>query len=322
MADYLEGDLSLNKRAIFDAHLDGCPECAAEIAEMRATIGALRSLPLPEPPPNLASDVMRRIRAGEGHANWSDLLVGWLERLMPPQVAVPVTAVATAVGVLLLTGQLESPLPAGTPERGALAQRSPVQVVIKLEGVEPQVAMDPMAGFGRASARQWNTAPWHQAVAYHNQNEPYVSRSLSEGGGSSPLGLLAAVPAGRSSSAPTSAHTVGWHRALAPVTSPASLDPSPDHSLMVLDDRLQRMMRSPARFARQQLRLSLAEQELWARRLSERARDLGQLDDAFTKLRGTGDGRHGELYRGRVSPSAQVSSASLVLGESLLRREL
>lgn len=36
------------------------------------------------------------------------------------------------------------------------------------------------------------------------------------------------------------------------------------------------------------------------------------------ELRGVGDGRHGELYRGRISPSAEVSSASLSLGESLV----
>jgi len=36
------------------------------------------------------------------------------------------------------------------------------------------------------------------------------------------------------------------------------------------------------------------------------------------ELRGVGDGRHGELYRGRISPSAEVSSASLALGESLM----
>ena len=37
MADYLEGDLSLSKRALFDAHLDACTECARELSEMRGT---------------------------------------------------------------------------------------------------------------------------------------------------------------------------------------------------------------------------------------------------------------------------------------------
>ena len=38
----------------------------------------------------------------------------------------------------------------------------------------------------------------------------------------------------------------------------------------------------------------------------------------LTELRGIGDGRHGELYRGRLSPSASVAATSLMLGESLL----
>ena len=38
----------------------------------------------------------------------------------------------------------------------------------------------------------------------------------------------------------------------------------------------------------------------------------------LAELRGVGDGRHGELYRGRISPSTEVASASLALGESLM----
>ncbi len=38
----------------------------------------------------------------------------------------------------------------------------------------------------------------------------------------------------------------------------------------------------------------------------------------LTELRGTGDGRQGEIYRGRISPSAGIAATSLMLGESLL----
>ncbi|GJL63538.1 MAG: hypothetical protein NPIRA04_21920 [Nitrospirales bacterium] len=38
----------------------------------------------------------------------------------------------------------------------------------------------------------------------------------------------------------------------------------------------------------------------------------------LTELRGIGDGRHGEIYRGRISPSAGIAATSLMLGESLL----
>jgi len=38
----------------------------------------------------------------------------------------------------------------------------------------------------------------------------------------------------------------------------------------------------------------------------------------LTELRGIGDGRYGEIYRGRISPSAGVAATSAMLGESLL----
>ncbi|MDH5564959.1 MAG: acetylxylan esterase, partial [Nitrospirota bacterium] len=38
----------------------------------------------------------------------------------------------------------------------------------------------------------------------------------------------------------------------------------------------------------------------------------------LAELRGIGDGRHGEIYRGRLSPSAGVAATSLMFGESLL----
>ncbi len=56
MADYLEGDLDLTKRALLDAHLDSCEPCSREFAEMRGTITLLRGLPDPEPPPFLAEN--------------------------------------------------------------------------------------------------------------------------------------------------------------------------------------------------------------------------------------------------------------------------
>ncbi len=46
---------------------------------------------------------------------------------------------------------------------------------------------------------------------------------------------------------------------------------------------------------------------------------LGQkIAVCLVEMRGIGDGRHGEVYRGRLSPSAGVTTTSLMLGESLL----
>ena len=65
LADYLEGDIDLGVRALVDAHLDDCAECAQEVTEMQQTIRLLQMLPEPEQPSMVAANVMRRVRAGE-----------------------------------------------------------------------------------------------------------------------------------------------------------------------------------------------------------------------------------------------------------------
>ena len=61
LADYMEGDLPLAHRARFDAHLDECAECVAELEALRGTVDLLRGLPDPAPPPDLTRSVMRPI---------------------------------------------------------------------------------------------------------------------------------------------------------------------------------------------------------------------------------------------------------------------
>lgn len=43
---YLEGALSENDRARFDAHLAECPYCVTYVEQMRATLGALGEIPV------------------------------------------------------------------------------------------------------------------------------------------------------------------------------------------------------------------------------------------------------------------------------------
>jgi anti-sigma factor RsiW len=108
MADYLEGDLSLGKRALFDAHLDACVDCSGELSEMRGTIALLRRLPTSEPPANLADNVMRRLAEGEGQPGWLDRMERWFADLSSavasPRFALPLTAVAAGLAVVLVTG--------------------------------------------------------------------------------------------------------------------------------------------------------------------------------------------------------------------------
>lgn len=109
MQAYLDGELSLDKRALFDAHLDTCDGCSAELTEMRETIRLLRNLPTPEPPSDFVANVMQRIEEGEGQPGWLAALVDRLHPLFVPRFAIPATAAAAALGLTVLSGNLELP---------------------------------------------------------------------------------------------------------------------------------------------------------------------------------------------------------------------
>ena len=106
MANYLDGELSLEARALFDSHLDQCEACSRELAEMRDTIRLLRTLPSEEPPATLVSDVMARIAEGEGQANWLGRTLDQLSRYLVPRVAIPATAMAAALTLTLISGDV------------------------------------------------------------------------------------------------------------------------------------------------------------------------------------------------------------------------
>jgi hypothetical protein len=115
LADYLEGDLALDLRALVDAHLDGCPACALEVREMQQTIRLLRALPEPEPPPMIAANVMRRIRAGETRPSVFERIQRVLGGVLEPSFVLPASALAVAALVIFaiqgggrLTGALYS----------------------------------------------------------------------------------------------------------------------------------------------------------------------------------------------------------------------
>ncbi len=123
MADYLEGDLALDLRALVDAHLDGCPACAQEVREMQQTIRLLRALPEPEPPPMIAANVMRRIRAGETQPGLLDRIQRVMGGVLEPSFVLPGAALAVAALVVFAI-QGRTPAPAAlhaAPEASPLA---------------------------------------------------------------------------------------------------------------------------------------------------------------------------------------------------------
>ena len=89
LGDHLEGDLDLRSRARIDEHLGRCASCARELSELRSTVGLLRSLPAPQPPAELANEVMRRIGDGEGRTRKSPAVI---RGLFDPRVAAALAA--------------------------------------------------------------------------------------------------------------------------------------------------------------------------------------------------------------------------------------
>jgi len=122
----MEGDLELRLRGQVDEHLHHCASCAAELSELRSTVALLRSLPAPEPPAELASEVMRRIRAGEARPRRSQVVARYV---FDPRV---VAALAAGLaGFAILTSVETSWVPApGTsavpPKEIAIARQAPI----------------------------------------------------------------------------------------------------------------------------------------------------------------------------------------------------
>lgn len=128
LGDHMEGDLELRLRGQVDEHLRQCASCATELGELRSTVALLRSLSAPEPPAELASEVMRRIRAGEARPRRSQAVVRYV---FDPRV---VAALAAGLaGFAILTSIETRWVPAsGTravqPSEIVIAQQAPTGI--------------------------------------------------------------------------------------------------------------------------------------------------------------------------------------------------
>jgi hypothetical protein len=124
LGDYLEGDLSLAQRALLDAHIDGCSDCAAQLESLRNTVRLLRNLSEVDVPVSVADAVLQRLDAGEGQPTWWIRLRDGLEAHSRPRhlATVALAAVALTIVAILRPGLL----PLGFPARGM----SPAPVVI------------------------------------------------------------------------------------------------------------------------------------------------------------------------------------------------
>ena len=59
---YVDGELGPERVALLERHLAGCEGCRAELARLRAVVGALKSWPLVAEPAQLTARVMAQVR--------------------------------------------------------------------------------------------------------------------------------------------------------------------------------------------------------------------------------------------------------------------
>jgi hypothetical protein len=281
LADYLEGDLDLEARAIFDAHLDQCEPCAREVAEMQQTIRLLRLLPEPEPPPMIAADVMRRIRAGEAEPSFLGRIGQWLGAVLEPNFVLPASAIAAAALVLVV---LQQPGPSENAFRSQPGR----------EGVDR-----PGGAEGRAALRV--TSPADRATVFSDgllapsgrREGDFVIPELFASGGA---GLAGAMPP---QTGVLRQHNAGRAPRVRTISQPQRVEigaapPVPyrigsESSEDARDAWIARALEDPSGFARYLANQTLAEQELWVARLGERAESRGLLDELLQALRTSGD---------------------------------
>ena len=286
LADYLEGDLDLEARAILDAHLDQCDVCAREVAEMQQTIRLLRLLPEPEPPPMIAADVMRRIRAGEAEPSFFGRIAQWLGAVLEPNFVLPASAIAAAALVLVV---LQQPEPTGN---ASLSQPG-------REGVDRPRGVEGRRGLRVASPAERATVFSDGWLAPSGSREgDFVIPELFASGGA---GLAGAMPpqTGVLQQHSLQQHSAGRAPRVRTISQPqrveigaAPLVPyriGGGSSEDARDAWIARALEDPSGFARYLADQTLAEQELWVARLGERAESRGLLDELLQALRASGD---------------------------------
>jgi len=290
MADYLEGDLSLDRRAVFDAHLDACAECRAEMEELRAISHVLSRLPDVEPPPNLTSDVMRRIRLGEAAPTWGDHFRTLLYELSSPGIAIPVSAMLAAFVLAVASGQFQWSL----SRDGAGPGRVESAGVRQLQTIPREAAA--------LAQRVFRSA--HDAPA----------RQIHRGGDATlvtaqPRAYIQVLPAasGGAGTVPSEQRQV---RIVVRPSFGQSFADIGQGTPRSADDWLAVMLHQPAEFARRQASLSLAEREHWVRVLARRAAETGSAQVVADALRRSG-GPEALRFASAFEAEAQLTSAQL-----------
>ena len=304
MADYLEGHLPLEKRALFDAHLDDCPNCFDEIRAVQQTITLMRSLPEPEVPDGFAESVMGLIREREERASWIESLREALKLLVSPRVLVPASIAMIALGIIGGTRQVQDALLIPGPSPQFVGQTQPTESS-RLAGIPaPGTSFDP-APANRVLRKPtlqirfqsdpvWANLPGPIRIPSDQLAgmAPVFSRQFLRNDGQLGArwvknGFIQEVSPGQAGvlrvAGPSHAETQGLNAGRMGFGSPTQTLPLERQPSA--DEWLARLRRNPGEFASLLSGSSLAEQELWIANLTRHAIERGELDEVIAALR-------------------------------------
>ena len=176
---YVLGAITAEERAVFETHLTTCPECAAEVASMRAASGALaQAVPQVQPPAALRDRVLS-VGRGRSDARVHDVPApsivvakwGWLGMAASLAVAVGLGAYSIQLRgrVSLLETRLQDAL-----QRANASERQIADARRASFEAQSQIAVLTAPDMARADLAGQPSAPSAQARAFWSRSRGLV----------------------------------------------------------------------------------------------------------------------------------------------------
>jgi len=284
MADYLEGHLSLEKRALFDAHLDDCSSCLAEIRSMQQTVTLLRSLPAPEVPAGFSESVMQRVHESQNRVPWVESLQEAFRLLLNPRVLAPVSVGLIALGIIGGTGEVEKALilevPNGSLATQPLPKGAPALAGIPVPGTSQKVATSRVNTPGSSFQIRVQPGPV-RAPAHETQHviSPIPLNQFSQFS----HGFRGGIVKDDIFYEPAGGDLAAGRSGVLMVAAPSRV--RAEEKQPSAEEWLARLKRNPGDFASALSSSTLAEQELWIANLARHARERGELPEIIAALR-------------------------------------
>jgi anti-sigma factor RsiW len=162
MVEFLYQELDATQQQAFQAHMDSCARCGAEMKSLVRTRQALRELPDAEPSPSISARLLHEAGKRAAKADERGGALAWLSRFFGPLVTHPAWAAAASLvlvagvaGLLALTGRVSEraqPAPvsvttthAPASEPAAAAPEPPRDVVARHLSADEGKALDSVA---------------------------------------------------------------------------------------------------------------------------------------------------------------------------------